>query len=143
MSSALQPHFCFSSRQHLTKDFERVFTYFDRKFSNISLRFDFDIPNLRCSGYRYLADRQVFSHNLIVVRSGEQMRRLLAHIDKSRPQFINFKEFSSKANKFPMDMNYSSVLGTIDDIPSYVRSNDVDDVEFVCRGRLRNRFREF
>ena len=80
----------------------------------------------------YLADRQVFSRNLIVVGSGEQMRRLLAHIDKSRPRFITLRGvFAESQERLPMDANHRSVLGTIDDIPSYVRSNDVDDV-VIC-----------
>ena len=80
----------------------------------------------------YLADRQVFSRNLIVVGSGEQMRRLLAHIDKSHPRFITvLGVFAESQEQLAMEANHRRVLGTIDDIPSYIRSNDVDDV-VIC-----------
>src|SRR4029077_14512 len=80
----------------------------------------------------YLADRQVFSRNLVVVGSGEQMRRLLTHIDKSRPRFITLRGiFAESEERTAMDVNHRRVLGTIDDIPSYVRTNDIDDV-VIC-----------
>ena len=39
----------------------------------------------------YLADRQVFSRNVILVGSGEQMRKLLEKIERSRPRFITLR----------------------------------------------------
>src|SRR5262249_44001584 len=36
-----------------------------------------------------LAARQIFSRNVVVVGSGEQLSRLLAMIDKSQPRFIS------------------------------------------------------
>ena len=60
------------------------------------------------------------------------MRMLLAHIDKSRPRFITLRGvFAENQERLAMDANHRRVLGTIDDIPSYVRSNDVDDV-VIC-----------
>ena len=43
----------------------------------------------------------------------------------------NQRTFAESQERLPVDVNYCSVLGTIDDIPSYVRSNDVDDV-VIC-----------
>jgi putative colanic acid biosysnthesis UDP-glucose lipid carrier transferase len=79
-----------------------------------------------------LADRQVFSRHVAVVGAGQQMRKLLDAINKSQPRFITLvgifavspQEIATNAIKHP-------VLGTVDDLPSYLRSRDIDDI-IVC-----------
>jgi Undecaprenyl-phosphate glucose phosphotransferase len=76
-----------------------------------------------------LADRQVFTRNVIVVGSGAQAAKLLAYITKSQPRFISVlgvfaespQEASDAVSRYP-------VLGTFDDLPSYIRNHRVDDV---------------
>jgi Undecaprenyl-phosphate glucose phosphotransferase len=77
----------------------------------------------------HLADRQVFSRNVVIVGSGGQMRRLLENIDKSHPRFVTLLGVFVEAQqdivcRLPR-------LGTADDLPSYIRSNNVDDV-VIC-----------
>jgi Undecaprenyl-phosphate glucose phosphotransferase len=81
---------------------------------------------------KHLAARQVFSRNVVIVGSGEQLFRLLASIDKAQPRFItvlgiftgNQEDTASSVSRFTM-------LGTIDDLASYIRTNNVDDV-VIC-----------
>ena len=76
-----------------------------------------------------LADRHVFSRNVLVVGSGEQMWRLLESIDNSHSRFISllgiFVQDSGDARGQRTDY---PILGTATDLPAYIRSNDVDDV---------------
>ena len=74
-----------------------------------------------------LADRRVFSRNVIVVGAGEQARKLLAHIDKTRPQFISVLGLFAERPHDLVDVRYPT-LGRVNDLESYVRSHDVDDV---------------
>ena len=79
-----------------------------------------------------LADRQVFSRNVVVVGSGEQLWRLLDSIDKSQPRFVTLLGvFAESRQVVPTDVSRFAMLGTFDDLPSYIRSNDVDDV-VIC-----------
>jgi putative colanic acid biosysnthesis UDP-glucose lipid carrier transferase len=78
---------------------------------------------------RYLADRNVFSRNVIIVGSGQQAAKLLAHIDKSQPRFITIRGvFAESRQDAANSSTRYTMLGTIDDLPSYIRSHDVDDV---------------
>ena len=76
-----------------------------------------------------LADRQVFSRNVVIVGAGEQMARLLESIDQSRPRFISVLGIFVTTSRDNADnLSRFATLGTLDDLPSYIRSNDVDDV---------------
>ena len=77
----------------------------------------------------YLADRHVFSRNLVIVGSGQQAQKLLANIAKSQPRFITVRGVFAES---PQDMTNGiggyAILGAVDELTSYIRSNDVDDV---------------
>jgi len=80
-----------------------------------------------------LSDRQVFSRNVVIVGSGEQMARLLDKIYKSQSRFITvlgvFVE--RQEDVLTNDVSRYAMLGTVDDLPSYIRGNNVDDV-VIC-----------
>src|SRR5262245_3264121 len=79
-----------------------------------------------------LADQHLFSRNLVVVGSGEQLRKLLDSIDKSQPRFVTLLGvFAESRQVVPTGVSRFAILGTFDDLPSYIRSNDVDDV-VIC-----------
>jgi FlaA1/EpsC-like NDP-sugar epimerase len=77
-----------------------------------------------------LSDRQVFSRNVVIVGSGEQMARLLDKLDKSQSRFITvlgvFVE--RQEDVVANDVSRYAMLGTVDDLPSFIRGNNVDDV---------------
>ena len=77
-----------------------------------------------------LSDRQVFSRNVVIVGCGEQMARLLDKLYKSQSRFITvlgvFVDSGEEANA-----SRYAMLGTVDDLPSYIRGNNVDDV-IIC-----------
>src|SRR5262245_33559943 len=74
-----------------------------------------------------LADMRVFSRNLVIIGAGEQARKLLAHIELSRPRFISVVGLFADGPHDLADSRYPT-LGRLDDLTSYVRSHDVDDV---------------
>src|SRR5262249_35604251 len=79
-----------------------------------------------------LADRNVFSRNVVVVGSGDQMWKLLDAIEKSQPRFITLLGiFSESRRDFGAGASQFATLGIPDELPSYIRSHDVDDV-IVC-----------
>ena len=76
-----------------------------------------------------LADRQVFTRNVIVVGSGAQAAKLLAYITKSQPRFISVLGVFAESPQQASDaVSRYPVLGTFDDLPSYIRNHRVDDV---------------
>jgi Undecaprenyl-phosphate glucose phosphotransferase len=75
-----------------------------------------------------LADRHVFSRNVVIVGAGEQMVKLLDIIHKSQPRFISFLGIFTTCKQMPANDSRYATLGTADDLPSYIRDNDVDDV---------------
>ena len=75
-----------------------------------------------------LADRRVFSRNVVIVGAGEQMLKLLDIIRKSQPRFISFLGIFTAGKQMPASDSRYPMLGTVDDLPSYIRDNDVDDV---------------
>ena len=76
----------------------------------------------------YLADQQAFTRNVVLVGSGPQAAKLLAHIQKSQPRFISMLGvFAENLADVEKSSNYA-LLGTIDDLPSYIRSHRIDDV---------------
>jgi len=76
-----------------------------------------------------LADRHVFSRNVLVVGSGEQMWKLLESINNSHPRFISLLGvFVQNSDEAPGQRTNYPILGNVIDLPAYIRSNDVDDV---------------
>src|SRR5262249_3291243 len=76
-----------------------------------------------------LADRHIFSRNVVIAGSGEQAQKLLTHIDKSQPRFITvLGVFAESQQDVANVVSRYAMLGTIDDLPSYIRGNNVDDV---------------
>jgi Undecaprenyl-phosphate glucose phosphotransferase len=79
-----------------------------------------------------LADRQIFSRNVIIIGSGQQADKLLAHLKRSQPRFISLLGIIvEKPEDLATNDRQHNVLGTIDSLPSYIRSNVVDDV-IIC-----------
>jgi len=79
---------------------------------------------------RRLADMRVFSRNVVVVGSGDQARKLLSHIERSRPRFVSLLGLFIDG---PYDVVADHVprLGNVSELESYIRSNNVDDV-VIC-----------
>lgn len=81
---------------------------------------------------KYLADRNVFSRNVVVVGTGSQMAKLLDTIKKSPPRFITLLGvFCERRLNLGEETSQFATLGTPADLPSFVRNHDVDDV-IVC-----------
>ena len=80
---------------------------------------------------KHLADRNVFSRNVVIVGSGDQMWKLLDIIEKSEPRFITLLGVFSKAGKLGAHSGHFTTLGTPDELPSFVRNHNVDDV-IIC-----------
>jgi Undecaprenyl-phosphate glucose phosphotransferase len=79
-----------------------------------------------------LADRQVFSRNVVIVGSGVQVEKLLAHVHKMQPRFLTvLGTFTEDGQHTARETIGSRVLGTIDNLATYLRTNDVDDV-IIC-----------
>jgi Undecaprenyl-phosphate glucose phosphotransferase len=76
-----------------------------------------------------LADKRVFSRNVIIVGAHEQAEKLLGHLAKAQPRFVSVlglftdgsRDAAGSVSRFP-------VLGTLDGLTSYIRTNQVDDV---------------
>jgi Undecaprenyl-phosphate glucose phosphotransferase len=74
-----------------------------------------------------LADMRVFSRNVVIIGAGEQARKLLAHIEISRPRFVSVLGLFADGPHDLADSRYPT-LGRPDELASYVRDHDVDDV---------------
>jgi Undecaprenyl-phosphate glucose phosphotransferase len=74
-----------------------------------------------------LADRRVFSRNAVVVGGGDQVRRLLAHFEKTQPRFVSVLGLFAESSHDLTDAPYPT-LGRIQDLDAYIRRHDVDDV---------------
>src|SRR5262245_45575967 len=76
-----------------------------------------------------LADMRVFSRNVVIVGTGEQAKKLLDYIEKSRPRFISLLGLFTAASHEPTNLvaGYPT-LGRLEDLAAYVRNHDVDDV---------------
>lgn len=79
----------------------------------------------------HLADLHVFSRNVVILGSGEQAQRLLAQFDKSPPRFISVLGIFKESSQSDEVVKTHKFLGTFNDLPAYIRDNDVDDV-IVC-----------
>src|SRR5262249_44661923 len=74
-----------------------------------------------------LADMRVFSRNVIIVGAGEQAKQLLAHMEVTRPRFVSVLGLFVDGPHDLADSRYPT-LGRSDELASYIRSHDVDDV---------------
>ena len=63
-----------------------------------------------------LADRNVFSRNVVIVGSGDQMWKLLDIIDKSEPRFITLLGVFSEGGKLGAHSGRFAMLGTFDEL---------------------------
>src|SRR3989442_9207912 len=76
-----------------------------------------------------LADRRVFSRNVVIVGANEQAKKLLDRIAKAQPRFVAVLGlFTEGPRDAAGGFGRYPVLGTLDGLASYVRSNAVDDV---------------
>jgi Undecaprenyl-phosphate glucose phosphotransferase len=76
-----------------------------------------------------LADRRVFSRNVVIVGANDQAEKLLDHIAKAPPRFVSVLGFFTEGSREAAgDFHRCPVLGTPDGLTSYIRSNQVDDV---------------
>jgi Undecaprenyl-phosphate glucose phosphotransferase len=76
-----------------------------------------------------LADRRFFSRNVVIVGASEQAEKLLDYIAKAKPRFVSVLGFFSESSCGATGgFNRCPMLGTLDGLTSYVRSNQVDDV---------------
>ena len=76
-----------------------------------------------------MGDALLFTRHVVVAGAGEQARVLLAHFDKSPPRFVTVVGvFADRMSVQEPNFGRFAVLGQLDDVQSFVRSNDVDDV---------------
>jgi Undecaprenyl-phosphate glucose phosphotransferase len=77
----------------------------------------------------HLADARVFTRNIVIAGGGEQARKLLAHIQTSQPRFISVLGiFTDTAGDQVDGFGPCRLLGNLDTLNAYVRTNCVDDV---------------
>jgi Undecaprenyl-phosphate glucose phosphotransferase len=74
-----------------------------------------------------LANMRVFSRNAVIVGAGEQTKRLLAHVKNAQPRFVSILGLFAETSPDLTHVGYP-VLGGIEDLDSYIRQNQVDDV---------------
>jgi Undecaprenyl-phosphate glucose phosphotransferase len=78
---------------------------------------------------RRLGDMQVFTRNVVVVGAGEQAEKLLSHIQETQPRFVSLLGlFADRPFESTGTFNRYPILGRVEDLPSYVRFNQVNDV---------------
>lgn len=75
----------------------------------------------------HMTTRRWLSRNVVLVGSGDQVRKLLGHIELAQPRFVSVLGlFCEEATDLRPTQH--RVLGTIDELAAFVRANDVDDV---------------
>ena len=75
-----------------------------------------------------LADRRMFTRNVVICGRGEQATHLLTHIESMRPQFISVMGLFTDSSAAKSKSCQCPILGRVDDVAAYVRANEVDDV---------------
>ena len=75
----------------------------------------------------HLVKRRILSRNMVVAGSGEQLQMFLGSLERSNPRFISVLGVFSDDTQNAQDLHYP-MLGRVDDLPSYIRTNEVDDV---------------
>lgn len=77
----------------------------------------------------HLANIGVFARNVLIVGGGRQAERLLEQLAKEKPQFNNIiGVFDDRYARIGPQVGDVPVLGNLDSMMSYVRSNRVDDI---------------
>lgn len=76
----------------------------------------------------HLADRRVFTRNVVVAGAFEQTTRLLAHIEQTQPRFITLAGVFTDADRAPPAIQGAPTLGRLDGLERYIRTHSVDDV---------------
>jgi Undecaprenyl-phosphate glucose phosphotransferase len=77
----------------------------------------------------HLSDRRILTRNIVVAGSGEQSKRLLANIRETDPCFMSVLGVFATGPSFPDGRHCGfPILGTLNDITTYARTNRVDDV---------------
>ena len=75
----------------------------------------------------YLADRRVFTRNVVIAGAGEQAQQLFTYIEKCSPRFITVLGVFPEQDCEPRPSPYP-LLGGLQNLVSYVRTHEVDDV---------------
>ncbi|HEY1362523.1 MAG TPA: undecaprenyl-phosphate glucose phosphotransferase [Xanthobacteraceae bacterium] len=75
-----------------------------------------------------LADRRVFTRNVVIAGGGEQARKLIGYIEKAQPRFVSVLGLFAASPAEAGGHGRYPVLGSIDELAAYARSCDVDDV---------------
>jgi putative colanic acid biosysnthesis UDP-glucose lipid carrier transferase len=75
----------------------------------------------------HFADRRVFTRNVVIAGAGEQAQRLFNYLAKCSPRFITVLGIFPEAGSTPGPCPYPT-LGSLDNLPSYIRAGEVDDV---------------
>jgi Undecaprenyl-phosphate glucose phosphotransferase len=71
----------------------------------------------------------VFVRNVVIVGSGRQSSALLSHFQAMPPKFLSILGIFTEGRKKQMPAaDGLPILGTSEDLPSFIRSHDVDDV---------------
>lgn len=77
----------------------------------------------------HLANIGVFARNVLIVGGGRQAERLLEQLDKEKPRFNNVVGvFDDRHARIGPSVGGVPVLGNLDEMMRYVRSNRVDDI---------------
>ncbi|WP_425405342.1 undecaprenyl-phosphate glucose phosphotransferase [Hwanghaeella sp.] len=86
----------------------------------------------RVIGYvviNHLANIGVFARNVLIVGGGRQAERLLEQLDKEKPRFNNvIGVFDDRHARIGPSVAGIPVLGNLDQMMRFVRSNRVDDI---------------
>ena len=75
----------------------------------------------------YLADRRVFTRNVVIAGAGKQAQHLFAYIKRCNPRFITIVGVFSEQDCVPVGCHYP-LLGDLDNLVPYVRAHHIDDV---------------
>ena len=87
----------------------------------------FVIRLLAAQAIGQMASRRWLSRNAVLVGSGEQIRKMLGHIEGLLPRFVSvLGVFCDDVADLSNTKHH--YLGKIDDLPGFVRAYDVDDV---------------
>jgi len=77
----------------------------------------------------HLANIGIFARNVLIVGGGRQAERLIEQLAKERPQFNNIiGVFDDRHARIGPRVADVPVLGNLDEMMSYVRSNRIDDI---------------
>ena len=75
----------------------------------------------------HLADKRVFTRNVVIAGTGKQAEHLFSYIERCNPRFITILGVFPERNCQPEKCPYP-LLDTLDNLVPYVRAHKVDDV---------------